>query len=129
MKKSRIIPSFEKFELVLKSVPLNQINDYRNFWRLIKNNPKLNLVPTKSIDEVWHIHLKNEYLYLDDCNRYFGYVLNHVETINSKKQTNNFLVTKKLWEALYNSPYGEISDMAFCGVQGDGGGVETGETK
>lgn len=50
---------------------------YRRFLHLNKLFPGEGLVPTRDIDECWHIHILNTKQYATDCDKIFGHYLHH----------------------------------------------------
>ena len=106
-----------------KSLSLN-FDSYKKFLFLLKKYPTLKAVPTKAIDEVWHCHFENKELYAKDCISYFGHIIKHKEFSGQQElvqQEKNYQLTNKLWALNFNTQFGEVSEMAFCGVDGDGG--------
>ena len=51
--------------------------DYRHFLHLHRLFPGYELVPTKLLDEVWHLHILDTAKYREDCDRLFGHFLDH----------------------------------------------------
>lgn len=106
------------------NVPESYINQYEKFLFLLKKYPGLKAVPTKQIDIVWHYHLQDQSLYKKDCDEIFGYQIIHKEAKTDKEISElegNYNLTNQLWLLNFNSPLGSKSDMAVCGVDGDGG--------
>ncbi len=50
---------------------------YKNFLWLNYRYPQELLVPTRDMDECWHIHLLHTKAYEKDCQQIFGYYLHH----------------------------------------------------
>ena len=50
---------------------------YRCFLKLCVLRPRTSIVPNKTIDEVWHMHLLDTDKYRGDCNFVFGYFIEH----------------------------------------------------
>src|SRR5262245_50492550 len=46
--------------------------EYRRFLQLRQQMPKLMLVPSPKIDDVWHSHILFTQQYAEDCNKLFG---------------------------------------------------------
>lgn len=105
------------------------LTEYEKFLFLIKKYPSLKAVPTKSIDTIWHYHLNDKELYAKDCISYFGHIIPHKEAsskdevIELKKYYN---LTNKLWLLNFNTPLGDTSEMAICGVDGGDEGGDNG---
>lgn len=51
--------------------------DYRRFLALHQRFPRRQLVPSKLLDEVWHLHVLDTAKYRKDCDRIFGHFLDH----------------------------------------------------
>lgn len=103
------------------------LQNYRRFLFLLKKYPLLKAVPTKAIDRIWHFHLENTTCYRNDCMSYFGRVVIHREMKDKSEmiqQRKNYKSTNRLWLLNFEMLLGEVSDMAFCGVDGDDSGVE-----
>ena len=52
------------------------IADYKRYLSLTHQNPNQVLVPTKQIDDAFHIHMLGS-KFNEDCESLFGYVLHH----------------------------------------------------
>ena len=50
---------------------------YKTFLFLNKKYPEEILVPTREIDEFWHLHILFTKKYHEDCQNIFGYYLHH----------------------------------------------------
>lgn len=53
------------------------ITKYRRFLKLCVMYPEQSIVPSKEIDEVWHLHVLDTAMYAADCDAIFGYLLHH----------------------------------------------------
>lgn len=56
---------------------LQAIGRYKTFLFVSYLYPQIRLVPTQEIDCVWHAHLLHTRLYRQDCDRLFGYFIDH----------------------------------------------------
>lgn len=56
---------------------LQAIGRYKTFLFVCYLYPQIRLVPTQEIDCVWHAHLLHTRLYRQDCQRLFGYFIDH----------------------------------------------------
>lgn len=56
---------------------LQAIGRYKTFLFVCYLYPQIQLVPTQEIDCVWHAHLLHTRLYRQDCQRLFGYFIDH----------------------------------------------------
>lgn len=50
---------------------------YKRFLWLNYIYPEAKLVPTRDIDECWHIHILNTKRYIEDCQELFGHYFHH----------------------------------------------------
>lgn len=113
----------EKYTALNPDSNLNDFKEYQKFLCLISLYPQSYLVPTKAIDKIWHLHIKDYDLYSKDCLSYFGFIANHKVAktqIEINKQETNFKQTKQLWTQTFNTQLDSNSSMAFCGFDGDG---------
>lgn len=51
--------------------------EYRRFLQLKYLYPKAQLVPSETVDKVWHQHILDTKSYREDCNRIFGSFIDH----------------------------------------------------
>ena len=51
--------------------------EYKRFLTLIKLFPKKSIVPSKIMDEFWHMHILDTGAYRDDCQTIFGRFIDH----------------------------------------------------
>jgi hypothetical protein len=58
--------------------------EYRQFLSLCRSNPGQKVMPTRLGDAVWHQHILNTKLYVDDCRSYLGYYLHHLPRMPDK---------------------------------------------
>lgn len=56
---------------------LQAIGRYKTFLFVCYLYPQIRLVPTQEIDCVWHAHILHTRLYRQDCQRLFGYFIDH----------------------------------------------------
>ncbi len=59
------------------NVAFQLANLYRAFLFLYKTYPDEIIVPTKEVDEFWHLHILDTRNYIADCETIFGYYLHH----------------------------------------------------
>ena len=76
---------------------------YKRFLWLIIKYPELSFVPTKDIDEFWHIHILHTEKYHHDCDNLAGKYLHHTPSDPKKENeteelANNFELTQELYE-------------------------------
>ncbi|MBY0228371.1 MAG: glycine-rich domain-containing protein-like [Gemmataceae bacterium] len=94
---------------------------YRKFLALAKRYPKQPLAPTGDIDEMWHLHMLMPRAYVNDCNSYFGEILDHragFDPSDAPKLREVFEKTAELWEEEFGEPYlkdqGSRSPLLVC---------------
>jgi hypothetical protein len=103
--------------------------NYEMFFCLLKLNPTLKAVPTKSIDTIWHYHLSLPSLYKSDCLNYFGHIVGHNPAKTKKEKLRlkaNYKKTSELWFSTFQLKYGDKNEMAICGVDGGDDGGDNG---
>lgn len=53
------------------------LEQYRHWLALVAMYPDRQIIPTKVIDEVWHLHILDTSKYMEDMERVLGYYLHH----------------------------------------------------
>ncbi|QYA77702.1 glycine-rich domain-containing protein-like (plasmid) [Macrococcus psychrotolerans] len=61
------------------------VKEYKMFWRIIKKNPGMSFTPSKSIDQVWHLHMLHPQNYFADSKGYFNGILSHSAGFGKKE--------------------------------------------
>lgn len=51
--------------------------EYRRFLILCLAYPDEPIVPSKHVDDFWHLHILDTQKYMEDCNQFLGYMLHH----------------------------------------------------
>jgi hypothetical protein len=51
--------------------------EYRRYLTLIKLHPKMSIVPSRLMDGFWHQHILDTKAYREDCQKVFGYFVDH----------------------------------------------------
>ena len=51
--------------------------EYKRFLTLIKLNPERQIIPTQEIDKFWHQHILDTKAYREDCQKVFGFFVDH----------------------------------------------------
>ena len=51
--------------------------EYRKFLMLCLTYSDEPIVPSKLVDDFWHLHILDTQKYMDDCDRFLGYMLHH----------------------------------------------------
>lgn len=99
---------------------------YRRFLFLACKYPGKEVVPTKDIDEIWHMHLLDSRKYLEDCQAVFGTYLHHFPYfgVRGKEDKQNleqaFLQTLALFELHFGESPADSSAGASSAIC-DGG--------
>jgi hypothetical protein len=81
------------------------IENYLKFMFLLKKNKGAHLVPTLSIDTVWHAHMLDNRTYCRDTREYFGHVLIHDDTIPTTRLDEYLHHTNNVWRKEYGTTY------------------------
>lgn len=100
----------EHYELARwpENLAIQLVEFYRRFLWLNYKYPGSNLVPTRDIDECWHIHILSTKRYAEDCQNLFGHYLHHQPADPSNQEEITVLQTffdKTL--QLYQKEFGE----------------------
>jgi hypothetical protein len=83
------------------------ITQYRRFFKIIKENPTRMVVPTLSVDLVWHTHQLSPQSYYQYSNQMTNRVVDHDDKIEESKLDDSFAWTSKAHEQEYKEPYSE----------------------
>jgi hypothetical protein len=51
--------------------------EYKRYLILCLENPNFPMIPSKFVDDFWHLHILDTQKYQEDCSRIFGYFLHH----------------------------------------------------
>jgi hypothetical protein len=103
--------------------------EYKRFMTLHRWNaaPDLPIVPTSTVDEMWHTHILDTQAYADDCIRIFGSFLHHFPYLGLRG-----LEDERAWReavestsALYRATFGEAYGALDAAVRRGTLGVET----
>lgn len=83
--------------------------EYRRFLSIKKWNPKIEIVPTKLVDKLWHQHILDTHAYEEDCQNVFGYFLHHFPYfgIYGQSDQQNLQVVFEQTQNLYREYFGE----------------------
>ncbi len=90
------------------------VDRYEKLFKLFGKG--ISIVPTKEIDDVWHIHMLNPISYYESCMEYHGKLIGHnpaLENSEAEKDRlhSQFLVTANIWKETYGEEYtGSVSD-------------------
>lgn len=100
-----------------KNIDFYKNNDFTNrylqFLEIIKTY-KIFAVPTLEIDFFWHTHMRNPEQYDQHMKEYFGYVLNHDDTIESNLLEYSYVNTCIHWANHFKEPYGKDIPNFVC---------------
>ena len=99
---------------VAQGTPSPDVEIYKNFLRLIKKYPNKELVPSKEIDRVWHMHILNTRRYMSDCHALFGEYIHHNPTSESAAESAlpAFLETCRLFKREFGIDMCKDTEMA-----------------
>jgi hypothetical protein len=116
-----LLTSSEGHQWTLKQARLAE-KWYRRFHELIHRYPSRTLVPTKTIDEVWHFHILDTQKYFDDCMELHGHIVHHFPYFGVRSRDDKVALTDSYRETvqLFASEYGESPEQ-IEGLFGRGG--------
>ena len=107
---------------------------YKNFLKLRQKFPDDPIVPTKSIDKMWHHHILHTRKYMEDCDAVFGHYLHHEPNTQKGNAAVEAEMKKcfKVTRARYIEAYGSDIFMpgendivsADCGNENCGAGCQ-----
>ena len=91
------------------------VDRYEKLFKLFGKG--VSIVPTKEIDDVWHLHMLNPISYYEACMEYHGKLIGHDPALENSeaeksKLHSQFLVTADIWKATYGEEY--IGSVADC---------------
>ena len=98
---------------------------YRRYLKICAKYMGRGLVPSREIDEVWHLHILDTRAYASDCMNVFGHMLHHNPYFgmngDAKQRDDGFVRTNML----YLAEFGEmgLGYGTMCDSDGTGGGV------
>ena len=124
-----IIYKLVKEEKWTLEAAIKSSKQYKQFLYLCKKYTGLNLkiVPTKSIDAIWHCHIEDTAKYQKDCEDIFGYFLHHFPYfgIRSDEDRKEFNDAVEQTKSLLLREFGAVdwfSVSALCGPASCGQG-------
>lgn len=97
--------------------------EYKRFLILVHKYPEKSIVPTVTMDVIWHYHILDTRKYAEDSKSIFGYFLHHFPYFglrgeeDQKNLVKAFEVTKKL----YKENFGEEVESEYSHCEGSGG--------
>jgi hypothetical protein len=80
------------------------VNEYYIFLYMHYSYPKVNLVPGKVIDEIWHDHILHTSDYNDFCQIYFGSFFHHAPRDRLSNRVIDIEPTLELYKVMYDRP-------------------------
>jgi hypothetical protein len=99
---------------------------YRCFLKLCALYPGMTIVPTESIDRVWHAHMLDTAKYRVDCERVLGRFLDHFPYAGLRGEADraawqeNFTRTRWLFRKHFGVELGSDAAASVCVNHGDG---------
>jgi hypothetical protein len=89
---------------------------YRQFLKLAAKYPDAPIVPSKAVDEFWHMHILDTQRYSVDCERIFGYMIHHdpYSGIEGGEDEARHLALTAASEAIAIREFGEGEAGAYC---------------
>ena len=102
------------------------LESYKKFIYLSKLNPNAFIVPTYSIDLIWHTHQLEPESYVNDTIKLLGHIFAHDDSVNDRSTGSrlnaSFDLTCDLWKRHYNQEYfcsggmfrGNNNEQVFC---------------
>jgi hypothetical protein len=88
------------------------VEKYRRFLLLNYLYPHLPIVPSRSIDALWHVHILDTAKYREDCQNLFGQFVDHWPYFGMKDATERaalesaFEETQRLWRQEFGEEMG-----------------------
>ena len=93
--------------------------EYKRFLTLIKVYPKKSIVPSKIMDEFWHMHILDTEAYRNDCQTIFGHFIDHYPYFgiygneDKNELLKSFEETKEIYFEYFKTHL-IVSDAARC---------------
>ena len=83
--------------------------EYRKFLILCLESDDEAVVPSSFVDDFWHLHILDTQKYLEDCDRYLGYLLHHFPYfgMRGEKDAENLRMSWEATLSLYESVFGD----------------------
>lgn len=86
--------------------------EYRRFLALRMAHPEAEIVPCRSVDEMWHRHILDTRAYAADCDRIFGSFVHHFPYFGLRGEA-DALALESAYDntlELYRDAFGEPAD-------------------
>jgi hypothetical protein len=83
--------------------------EYRRFLALHLAYPDMDVVPCKTVDEIWHQHILDTAAYRNDCDEIFGFFLDHFPYFGMRGEEDALALADAYSETLmrYRDAFGE----------------------
>ncbi|MEP0265397.1 hypothetical protein [Dokdonia sp.] len=87
--------------------------EYKRYLTLIKLHINKRIVPSKLMDEFWHMHILDTKSYREDCQQIFNRFIDHFPYFGIYGQEdhqnllNEFEETKKMYQSVFNTEIGD----------------------
>lgn len=83
--------------------------EYRKFLILCLENPDESVVPSSFVDDFWHLHILDTQKYVEDCDKYLGYLLHHFPYfgMRGEEDAENLRLAWEGTLSLYESVFGK----------------------
>jgi hypothetical protein len=113
--KARLIRHCMKEYKWAESQASNAVQRYEKLFRLFGKGASV--VPTKEIDDVWHLHMLDPISYYASCMAYHGKIIGHNPALESSEEEKSnlhsqFLKTAEIWKEAYGEEY--FGSVAEC---------------
>ncbi len=84
--------------------------EYRRYLALCKNHPEQVIVPSKSVDQFWHVHILDTLKYHQDCDHYFGFYLHHFPYFGMRGDADKKALAESFAasQTLYQDAFGDL---------------------
>ena len=84
------------------------VNRYEKLFKLFGKGSSI--VPTKEIDDVWHLHMLDPVSYYQSCMSYHNKIIGHNPALENSQEEKSrlhsmFLATASLWKKEYGDEY------------------------
>jgi hypothetical protein len=94
---------------------------YKRYLTLVAKYPREAIAPDRDVDRFWHAHILDTRKYIDDCERVFGFYLQHFPYFGMRGPEDAAALAKagKRTRELYEAEFGggpRRADSAFCSV-------------
>lgn len=123
MNKQRILSELDLEPIIVKAIDTEEghawslsfasrvSEEYRKFLVLCFEHPHESVVPSNFVDDFWHLHILDTQKYMQDCERYLGYMLHHFPYFGMRGEEDAQNL-RRAWErtlVLYKAAFGEAA--------------------